>query len=70
MLYIVFAIASVGIVLFVLLQTPKQSGLSSGLGGSGELFGGRGMEGGLVRVTSILGGIFLVLSLVINILTK
>lgn len=67
--YILFALSALGGILFVLLQTPKQSGLTSSMGGSSNLFGGQGVEGGLVRVTSVLCGLFLVFSLVLNLIT-
>ncbi|WP_034337695.1 preprotein translocase subunit SecG [Deinococcus misasensis] len=70
LVYILYVVAAIGVVLFVLLQTPKQSGLSSGMGGGSDLFGGKGMEGGLIRMTSIFGGFFLVLALVLNFLSK
>lgn len=68
LVYIIYAIAALGVVLFVLLQTPKQSGLSSGMGGGSDLFGGKGVEGGLIRMTSICGGLFVVLAIVLNFL--
>jgi preprotein translocase subunit SecG len=65
--FLVFAAACVGLVYFVLLQEPKQGGLSSSLGGGGsDLFSGRGVAGGLVRITVILAGIFIVLAVVLN----
>ncbi|GGJ31949.1 preprotein translocase subunit SecG [Deinococcus roseus] len=68
--YILYILAALGVVLFVLLQTPKQSGLSSGMGGGSDLFGGKGYEGGLIRLSSICGGLFIVLALVLNFISK
>lgn len=67
---ILFAMVCVGLVFFVLLQVPKQAGLSASLGGGGDLFGGRGVEGGLIRISSILGGFFMLLALLIDILSR
>ncbi len=69
-LVILLALLCVGVVFFVLLQTPKQAGLSSSLGGGGDLFGGRGMEGGLVRITSILGAAFMLIALLISVVSR
>ncbi|MGY2892226.1 MULTISPECIES: preprotein translocase subunit SecG [Deinococcus] len=67
---ILFALVAVGLVFFVLLQAPKQAGLSASLGGGGDLFGGRGVEGGLIRISSVLGGLFMLLALLIDILSR
>jgi protein translocase SecG subunit len=54
------------VMLGVLLQTPKASGLGGTIGGSGDIGGGyrrrRGLERSLLRVTAILIGLFVVLS--------
>ena len=64
---LVFAVIAGLLVYFVLLQEPKQGGLSSSLGGSGgDLLGGRGVTGGLVRITIVLGGLFMALAIVLN----
>jgi preprotein translocase subunit SecG len=67
---ILFSMICVGLIFFVLLQVPKQAGLSASLGGGGDLFGGRGVEGGLIRISSVLGGFFMLLALLINILSR
>jgi preprotein translocase subunit SecG len=67
---ILFAMICVGLIFFVLLQVPKQAGLSASLGGGGDLFGGRGVEGGLIRISSVLGGFFMLLALLIDILSR
>lgn len=63
---IIYAVVCVVLVFFILLQTPKQAGLSPSMASGGELFGGQGMEGGLVRTTAILGGLFILLALLIG----
>ncbi|WP_425450920.1 preprotein translocase subunit SecG [Deinococcus irradiatisoli] len=65
-----FALICVGLIFFVLLQVPKQAGLSASLASGGDLFGGRGVEGGLIRISSVLGGLFMLLALLINILSR
>jgi preprotein translocase subunit SecG len=69
-LYILFLLVSVASVFFVLLQTPKQSGLSPSLGGGSDLLGGRGVEGGIIRVTSGLAVAYLVLALLLNVIPR
>ncbi|MCP2013031.1 preprotein translocase subunit SecG [Deinococcus sp. HSC-46F16] len=67
---ILFALVCVGLVFFVLLQVPKQAGLSASMASGGSLLGGRGVEGGLIRVTSVLGGLFMLLALLINVVSR
>ena len=68
--YILFILTSVSAVFFVLIQQPKQSGLSASAGIGGNLLGDRGFEGGLHRITAGLGIAFLVLALVLNFLSR
>ena len=67
---ILFALVCVGLIFFVLLQVPKQAGLSASLGGGGDLLGGRGVEGGLVRISTFLGAFFMLLALLIDVLSR
>lgn len=67
---ILFALVCVGLIFFVLLQVPKQAGLSASLGGGGDLLGGRGVEGGLVRISTFLGAFFMLVALLIDILSR
>ena len=69
-LEILLALVCVVLVFFVLLQVPKQSGLSAGMGGGGNLFGGSGVEGGLVRLTAYIGGLFMLVCLLIAIVPR
>lgn len=64
-LLFLFAIACIGLILFVLIQQPKQSGLSSNMGTGKEFFGGRGFDGGLIKITCALGAAFLLLAFVL-----
>lgn len=65
-----FALVCVATVFFVLLQVPKQAGLSASMASGGDFFGGRGVEGGLVRITSVLGGLFMLLALLIDMFSR
>ncbi|WP_102127346.1 preprotein translocase subunit SecG [Deinococcus planocerae] len=67
---ILFALVCVGLVFFVLLQVPKQAGLSASMASGGSLLGGRGVEGGLIRTTSVLGGLFMLLALLIGVVSR
>jgi protein translocase SecG subunit len=54
------------VMLGVLLQTPKASGLGGTIGGSGDIGGGyrrrRGLERSLLRSTAVLIGLFALVS--------
>ncbi|WP_291426036.1 preprotein translocase subunit SecG [Deinococcus sp.] len=67
---VLYALVCVGLVFFVLLQTPKQAGLSASVASGGSLLGGRGVEGGLVRISSVLGGLFMLLAFLISLISK
>ncbi|GGK19665.1 preprotein translocase subunit SecG [Deinococcus malanensis] len=67
---VLFALICLALVFFVLLQVPKQAGLSASMASGGSLLGGRGVEGGLVRVTSVLGGFFMLLALLISFISR
>lgn len=66
---IIFAIDCIALVVVVLLQEGKGSGISALAGGSENFWSqnkGRSMEGALSKVTKILAALFLVLALVLN----
>lgn len=67
---ILFALICAGLIFFVLLQTPRQAGLSASMASGGSLLGGRGVEGGLVRISSVLGGLFMLMAFLINFISK
>lgn len=67
---ILFALVCLGLILFVLLQVPKQAGLSASMASGGSLMGGRGVEGGLIKITSVLGGLFMLLAFLINFISR
>ena len=65
-LYILIAIA---LVIVILLQEGKSAGLGAISGAAETYWGknkGRSMEGGLQRSTQVLGVLFIVISLVLN----
>lgn len=70
-LTVIYAIDCIALTVVVLMQEGKQQGLGSIAGVADTYWGknkGRSMEGGLVRDTIIMGVIFFVLSIVLNII--
>lgn len=66
---VVFIIVAIALSGIVLMQEGKNSGLSALSGVADTYWGknkGRSMEGMLVRITAILGAIFMVLSVLLN----
>ena len=70
-LLLVYIVVCCVLTVIVLMQEGKQQGLGSIAGVADTYWGknkGRSMEGGLVRGTIIMGVIFFVLSIVLNII--
>ena len=70
-LTVIYAIDCIALTVVVLMQEGKQQGLGSIAGVADTYWGknkGRSMEGGLVRGTIIMGVIFFVLSIELNII--
>ena len=70
-LSVIFILICVFLTIVVLLQEGKSAGLGAISGMADTYWGknkGRSMEGGLVRGTIIMGVIFFVLSIVLNII--
>ena len=70
-LLLVYILVCCVLTVIVLMQEGKQQGLGSIAGVADTYWGknkGRSMEGGLVRGTIIMGVIFFVLSIVLNII--
>lgn len=67
---IVYIIVAVVLTVLVLMQEGKQAGLTGAISGAAESYWGknksRSMEGGLVLATRILGTLFIILSIVLN----
>lgn len=69
-LTVIFAIDCIALTAVVLLQEGKSQGLGAIGGGSSDSYWGknkgRSMEGGLVKITTILAVLFFVLAAAIN----
>ena len=70
-LTVVFILICLALTVIILLQEGKSAGLGAIAGAADTYWGrnkGRSMEGGLIRGTIIMGVIFFVLSIVLNII--
>ena len=70
-LSIIFIIDCIALTVVVLMQEGKQQGLGAIAGAAETCWGknkGRSMEGGLVRATTIMGILFFVISVALNML--
>ena len=68
---IIFLIDCIALTVVVLMQEGKQQGLGAIAGAAETYWGknkGRCMEGGLVKATTIMGVLFFVISVVLNML--
>ena len=68
---IIFLIDCIALTIVVLMQEGKQQGLGAIAGAAETYWGknkGRSMEGGLVKVTIVMGILFFVLAVVLNML--
>ena len=69
-LIILYVLVCIAITVVVLMQEGKQAGLTGAISGAAESYWGknkgRSMEGALERATKILGAVFIVLTLVLN----
>lgn len=64
--YSIQIISALLLILFVLLHSPKGEGIGS-IGGASQLFSSqKSAENGLNRITYVLGGIFIVTSLLLG----
>ena len=70
-LTIIFVIDCIALTVVVLMQEGKSQGLGAIAGAADTYWGknkGRSMEGGLVRATTIMGILFFVISVALNML--
>ena len=70
-LTVVFIILSIVITVIILMQEGKSAGLGAIAGAAETYWGknkGRSMEGGLVKATTVMGILFFVLAVVLNML--
>ena len=68
---IIFLIDCIALTIVVLMQEGKQQGLGAIAGAAETYWGknkGRSMEGGLVKATAVMGILFFVLAVVLNML--
>ena len=68
-LTILFVIDCIALTVVVLMQEGKQQGLGAIAGAAETYWGknkGRSMEGGLVKATTVMGVLFFVLAVVLN----
>ena len=68
-LTILFVIDCIALTVVVLMQEGKQQGLGAIAGAADTYWGknkGRSMEGGLVKATTVMGVLFFVLAVVLN----
>lgn len=69
-LTVLFVLISLAITVIVLMQEGKQAGLSSSVSGASDTYWGknkgRSAEGALEKATTILGILFIVIALVLN----
>ena len=68
-LTILFAIDCIALTVVVLMQEGKSQGLGAIAGAADTYWGknkGRSMEGGLVKATTVMGVLFFVLAVVLN----
>ena len=67
---VIFIVLCIALVILVMLQESKNTGLTGTVSGMADTYWGknkgRSMEGTLVKVTKILGVLFFVLALVLN----
>ena len=69
-LSVIFIIDCIALTVVVLMQEGKQQGLGAIAGAAETYWGnkGRSMEGGLVKATTIMGILFFVISVALNML--
>ena len=68
----IFTLICISLVGIILLQSSKTGGMGAGLAGNTALnsaFGGQGADKLLVKVTTVLAVLFMVLSITLNILS-
>ena len=68
----IFILVCIFLTIVVLMQESKQNGLSGAISGAADTYWGknkgRSMEGGLVKATTIMGILFFVISVALNML--
>lgn len=69
---VIYVIVCIAIIILVLMQEGKSSGLSSTIGGSSNSYWGknkdRSVEGSMPKITGILAATYFVISILLNML--
>lgn len=69
-LTVLFVLISIAISVIVLMQEGKQAGLSGSVSGAADTYWGknkgRSVEGALEKATTILGILFIIIALILN----
>ena len=67
---IIYVIVCIALVVIVLMQEGKSAGLSGSINGVADSYWGknkgRSMEGNLVKITAVLGALFVILAFLLN----
>ena len=73
-LAVVQVVVGIVVILGILLQTPKATGLGGTIGGGGDAGGGyrrrRGLEASLLRLSAVMIALFVVVSILSTYVTK
>ncbi len=73
-LTIVFFVVCISLVVVILLQSSRNAGLSGTVSGMGETYWGKNkansIEGKLEKYTKILGAVFIILAIILNVVIK
>ena len=68
-LFVIEIVSAIGLILTILLHSPKGEGMA-GIGGQARLFSSqKGMESGLNKITGTLTAVFLTVALLIGLLS-
>lgn len=73
-LTIIFCVVCVSLIVIILLQSSRNAGLSGTVSGMGETYWGKNkansIEGKLEKYTKLLGAIFIILAIILNVVIK
>lgn len=73
-LTIIFCVVCVSLIVIILLQSSRNAGLSGTVSGMGETYWGKNkansIEGKLEKYTKLLGAVFIILAIILNVVIK
>lgn len=73
-LTIIFCVVCVSLIVIILLQSSRNAGLSGTVSGMGETYWGKNkansIEGKLEKYTKLLGAVFIILAVILNVVIK